>query len=214
MSLAQFMINNDRLLLFHSLGSGKSITALACAKYNSHFKTVLITYSDILGRNFMEVFISSKLSQRNHLLYRNLNLLTGLLFDSLSVSPCLVPLSQSSTKSSANTSNTFCSEYSNISRVIVASLSRSLAIGFKESREPNQKHLTKSRVTNARTALNASMDVIMMEDVTLNLSSSIATMTLYVVLVLYATKESAVLETMSIAQGALDGQSVCHRNSI
>ncbi|KXN67835.1 hypothetical protein CONCODRAFT_10016 [Conidiobolus coronatus NRRL 28638] len=34
LKVAQFMVANDRLLLFHSLGSGKSITALSCARYN------------------------------------------------------------------------------------------------------------------------------------------------------------------------------------
>jgi hypothetical protein len=55
-SVANYMSypENDRLLIFHSLGTGKSFTSLACARLNISLKTVIITGGGFTERNFQE----------------------------------------------------------------------------------------------------------------------------------------------------------------
>ncbi|KAJ1946920.1 hypothetical protein GGF37_000819 [Kickxella alabastrina] len=54
--VARFMKDHDKLLLYHSLGSGKTFTALAAARYNSHLKLVVIAYPQLVIKNFLNEY--------------------------------------------------------------------------------------------------------------------------------------------------------------
>lgn len=72
-AVANFMASekHDRLLLFHSLGSGKTFTSLACARLHPHLKTVVITgggYAELNFKNenskFNDLFSSTSVHAR------------------------------------------------------------------------------------------------------------------------------------------------------